>query len=127
MKNKDIAKKILDLVKEDNITYLTHCATRLRLNVKDENSIDLNKLSQIEGVITAQFKNGQLQVVIGAKVEGVFDELMNMVNLSDDTIVEKSTKKKNIVSNVVETLQSGYSSFNWMWYGKISIVYINNI
>ena len=40
MKNKDIAKKILDLVKEDNITYLTHCATRLRLNVKDENSID---------------------------------------------------------------------------------------
>ena len=23
MKNKDIAKKILDLVKEDNITYLT--------------------------------------------------------------------------------------------------------
>ena len=109
MKNKDIAKKILDLVKEDNITYLTHCATRLRLNVKDENSIDLNKLSQIEGVITAQFKNGQLQVVIGAKVEGVFDELMNMVNLSDDTIVEKSTKKKNIVSNVVETIAGCFS------------------
>lgn len=109
MKNKDIAKKILEQVGSENITYLTHCATRLRFNVKDENCIDLNKLSQIEGVITAQFKNGQLQVVIGAKVEGVFDELMGMVNLSDDITVEKSTKKKNIVSNVVETIAGCFS------------------
>lgn len=93
----------------ENITYLTHCATRLRFNVKDENCIDLNKLSQIEGVITAQFKNGQLQVVIGAKVEGVFDELMGMVNLSDDVTVEKNTKKKNLISNVVETIAGCFS------------------
>lgn len=109
MKNKDVAKKILEQVGSENITYLTHCATRLRFNVKNEDSIDLNKLSQIEGVITAQFKNGQLQIVIGAKVEGVFDELMNMVNLSDDVTVEKNTKKKNIVSNVVETIAGCFS------------------
>lgn len=109
MKNKDIAKKILDQVDSENITYLTHCATRLRFNVKDESCIDLNKLNQIEGVITAQFKNGQLQVVIGAKVEGVFDELIEMVNLSDDVIVEKNTKKKNLISNVVETIAGCFS------------------
>lgn len=109
MKNKDIAKKILEQVDSENITYLTHCATRLRFNVKDESCIDLNKLNQIEGVITAQFKNGQLQVVIGAKVEGVFDELIEMVNLSDDVIVEKNTKKKNLISNVVETIAGCFS------------------
>lgn len=93
----------------ENITYLTHCATRLRFNVKDESCIDLNKLNQIEGVITAQFKNGQLQVVIGAKVEGVFDELIEMVNLSDDVTVEKNKKKKNLISNVVETIAGCFS------------------
>lgn len=109
MKNKEVAKKILEQVGEENIIYLTHCATRLRLNVKDESVIDLNALGQIEGVITAQFKNGQLQVVIGAKVEGVFDELMGMVHLSDEVKVEKTTKKKNIVSRVVETIAGCFS------------------
>lgn len=109
MTNKDIAKKILEQVVSENITYLTHCATRLRFNVKDESYIDLNKLNQIEGVITAQFKNGQLQVVIGAKVEGVFDELIEMVNLSDDVTVEKNEKKKNLISNVVETIAGCFS------------------
>lgn len=109
MKNKDIAKKILEQVDSENITYLTHCATRLRFNVKDESCIDLNKLNQIEGVITAQFKHGQLQVVIGTKVEGVFDELIEMVNLSDDVTVEKNTKKKNLISNVVETIAGCFS------------------
>ena len=109
MKNKDIAKKILEQVDSENITYLTHCATRLRFNVKDESCIDLDKLSQIEGVITAQFKNGQLQVVIGAKVEGVFDELMEIVNLSDDVTVEKNKNKKNLISTVVETIAGCFS------------------
>ncbi|WP_028044080.1 beta-glucoside-specific PTS transporter subunit IIABC [Candidatus Stoquefichus massiliensis] len=109
MKNKDIAKKILNLVKEDNITYLTHCATRLRFNVKDEDIIDLNALSQIEGVLTAQFKNGQLQIVIGAKVEGVFDELMSMVDIDDHMTIEKHKKKKNIISSVVETIAGCFS------------------
>lgn len=109
MKNKDVAKKILKEVGENNITYLTHCATRLRFNVKNEKSINLNTLSQIEGVITAQFKNGQLQVVIGAKVEGVFDELMTMVDLDGDVKVEKNEKKKNVISSVVETIAGCFS------------------
>lgn len=109
MKNREVAKKILDQVGTDNITYLTHCATRLRFNVKDEKKIDLNQLSQIEGVITAQFKNGQLQVVIGAKVEGVFDELMTMVNLDDNVTVEKNTKKSNIISTIVEAIAGCFS------------------
>lgn len=109
MKNKDVAKKILKEVGENNITYLTHCATRLRFNVKDEKSINLNTLSQIEGVITVQFKNGQLQVVIGAKVEGVFDELMTMVDLDGDVKVEKNEKKKNVISSVVETIAGCFS------------------
>ena len=50
-----------------------------------------------------------MQVVIGAKVEGVFDELMEIVNLSDDVTVEKNKNKKNLISTVVETIAGCFS------------------
>ena len=71
MKMDELAKKILEIVGKNNITYLTHCATRLRLNVKDEAAVNLNELDKLEGVIKSQFKGGQLQIIIGAKVKAV--------------------------------------------------------
>lgn len=104
MNNKDIAKKILAIIGEDNITYMTHCATRLRFNVKDESAVSLSQLDQVEGVLKAQNKNGQLQVIVGAKVTGVFEELQQMVTLSDTTVVERTEIKKNVISKIVETI-----------------------
>lgn len=97
MKDNELAKKILEHIGEENISYFTHCATRLRFNVKDENKIDLNVLNKIEGVIAAQFKNGQLQIIIGAKVKGVFEELSNMINLNETTSKVDIPKKKKIL------------------------------
>lgn len=105
MKNEDLAKQILNIVGRSNITYVTHCATRLRFNVKDETTVDLKALDRLEGVLKAQFKSGQLQIIIGAKVKGVFDAVSEMVDLSQDGIEVKGVKqKKNPISRVVETL-----------------------
>lgn len=60
MKNEDLAKQILEIVGKSNITYITHCATRLRLNVKDEEAVNLKALDRLEGVLKSQFKSGQL-------------------------------------------------------------------
>lgn len=47
MNNKDLAKNVLDLVGgEQNISGLTHCATRLRFVLKDDNKADLKALDQ---------------------------------------------------------------------------------
>lgn len=104
MNNVDTAKQILDIVGKDNITYVTHCATRLRFNVKNEEIVNLKAIDKVEGVLKSQFKSGQLQVVIGAKVEGVFNEVIKMVDLSGDVKIEKTEHKKNIVSRIVETI-----------------------
>lgn len=105
MKSEELAKQILDNIGRDNITFITHCATRLRLNVKDESSIDLKALDRLEGVLKAQFKSGQLQVVIGAKVKAVFDAASEMLDLGDEDIeVKGTTIKKNVISRVVETI-----------------------
>lgn len=105
MKNEDLAKQILEIVGKNNITYVTHCATRLRFNVKDEYAVNLKALDRLEGVLKSQFKSGQLQIIIGAKVKGVFDAVSEMVDLSKDDIEIKGVKqKKNPISKVVETI-----------------------
>ncbi|MBN1468300.1 MAG: PTS transporter subunit EIIC [Fusobacteriaceae bacterium] len=105
MKNEELARKILDVVGESNITYLTHCATRLRLNVKDESIVNLKDLDRLEGVLKSQFSGGQLQIIIGAKVKGVFDALSAMVSLTSENVEVKAVnKKKNPITKAVETL-----------------------
>ena len=110
MKMEELAKKILEIVGKDNITYLTHCATRLRLNVKDESAVNLNELDKLEGVIKSQFRGGQLQIIIGAKVKAAFDALSSIVNLSEKDI-KATTVKKNVVARVIETISGVFGSF----------------
>ena len=51
MNNKELAQKILELSGgEKNITYVTHCATRLRLVVKSEAEVNLKAIDSLEGV-----------------------------------------------------------------------------
>ena len=104
MTNKELAAKIIANVGgEQNISILTHCATRLRFNLKDNNKADLQALKNLNGVLTAQIKSGQLQVVIGAKVNAIFDEVSAQVHITegDATVTEPP---KNKVSAVIETI-----------------------
>lgn len=104
MTNKELAAKIIANVGgEQNISILTHCATRLRFNLKDNSKADLEALKKLDGVLTAQIKSGQLQVVIGAKVNAIFDEVSAQVHITegDATVTEPP---KNKVSAVIETI-----------------------
>lgn len=106
MTNKELASQILEHIGgEENITFLTHCATRIRLNLKDDNKADVKVLSRLEGVITAQNKSGQLQVVIGAKVNAVYEELEKMVKIIDSVVeVDNKKTKRNPINAVIETV-----------------------
>lgn len=68
------ASKIIELVGgTDNLTNITHCATRLRLNVKDESAVDAEKLGKLEGVLGLENRNGQVQVIVGQIVEDLYN------------------------------------------------------
>ena len=104
MTNKELASKIISLVDgEDNISVLTHCATRLRFNLKDNNKAAIDKLKNLPGVLTAQMKSGQLQVVIGAKVNAVFDEVSSQVHITEGG-ASAPEPSKNKVGAVIETI-----------------------
>ena len=96
MEMHELAQKIVALVGgEKNIKNLTHCATRLRFELKDDNKADLEQLKKLDGVLTAQVQGTQTQVVIGAKVGKVFDEIMKSSNISSD-LSETTTQKKKV-------------------------------
>ncbi|MEK4368458.1 PTS beta-glucoside transporter subunit EIIBCA [Paenibacillus amylolyticus] len=105
MKTEELAKEIIANIGQDNITYATHCATRLRFNVKDESQVNLKALDRLEGVLRAQFNSGQLQIIIGAKVKSVFDAVSEKLDLENQDIEVKAIQqKKNVISRVVETV-----------------------
>lgn len=98
----------------DNIQSLTHCATRLRFVVKNESQVDMDHLGSVEGVLTAQNKGGQTQVVIGAKVEAFYKEIISSYNIAaggevDDDGAPLPKKKQNPINVLAETIASMFT------------------
>lgn len=66
---------------EENVVKLAHCITRLRFTLKDESKADTEGLSANEGVIQVMQAGGQYQVVVGSKVDDLFEELVGAYGL----------------------------------------------
>ena len=47
---KELATKIIELVGKENISFVSHCATRLRLIVKDKNKVNVSEIEKLEEV-----------------------------------------------------------------------------
>ena len=71
---------ILDAVGgADNIIHFTHCATRLRFELKDASGIDKAAVEAIPGVMGAVPQSGdRYQIVIGGAVQSVYDEINSL-------------------------------------------------
>lgn len=78
--NREIAKKIIDAVGgEENILSAAHCATRLRIIVKDKEKINQDEIENIEKVKGAFFNSGQYQVILGTgTVNKVYEEVTSL-------------------------------------------------
>lgn len=63
-----IAKDIIRVVGKDNILSATHCATRLRLMVKDKEAIDDKAVEAIDEVKGVFFTSGQYQIILGTGI-----------------------------------------------------------
>lgn len=80
----DTAQAILDAVGgPDNITHFTHCATRLRFELRDASVIDKDTVESIDGVLGAVPQSGdRYQIVIGGAVQSVYNDIMNLPSMS---------------------------------------------
>lgn len=83
----NVAKQVIDkLGGKDNISALAHCATRLRIVVKDEGKIDKKAIENIDGVKGQFSVSGQYQIIFGSgTVNKVHDEMAKQLNIGDMT------------------------------------------
>lgn len=104
--NKQIAQQVLQGVGgKENIANVTHCMTRLRLNLRDEGKADKGALEKIDGVISVVSAPGQLQVVIGNNVDKVYDELCSMGGFEKQRAINENLDKKRREPGVKGTLK----------------------
>ena len=106
-----LAKKIVENVGgENNVISLVHCATRLRFKLIDESKVNMDVLNQTEGVITVMKAGGQVQVVIGNKVDLVYDAVLSCTNINAGNAEEiEDTGKKNLLNTLLETISGIFS------------------
>lgn len=79
---------------KNNIKDLTHCFTRLRFRLNDEQLANDDLLKSTQGVMSVIKASGQYQVVIGNGVSTVFDAVMQQLGnaIKTEESVEKPTQ-----------------------------------
>ena len=84
MDYKKVASQVIEAVGRDNMVAAAHCATRLRLVLKDDQKIDQAALDNNADVKGTFKTNGQYQIIIGpGDVNFVYDELIKQTGLSE--------------------------------------------
>lgn len=106
-KYEDLANKVLEYIGgKENISFFTHCITRLRFNVKDESKVNTKEIDKIKGVIGTQWQNGQLQIIIGQDVADAYKLICEKTGLEmQDSINENKDggeKKKFSIGTIFD-------------------------
>lgn len=97
----ELCKSILKVIGgRDNIESASHCATRLRLTLKDLSIVGSdNDIKSIKGVLGLVKINKSYQIIIGPGVESVFLEFVNIAGIQNNTSTNQSDKKEEIKSS----------------------------
>ena len=127
MNNRELGEKILDgLGGPENIAHITHCATRLRVTPVSNDAVQNKKIEALPGVLSVIEQSGQTQVVLGERVEAVYNEINALPSMSGhaegDTKVEAEGKKTNWINNVFDVLSDSFRPLLWALLGTSMIL-----
>lgn len=81
----DISLHVVDLLGgKGNITFVTHCVTRLRFNVKDKSLVKENEIKKLEKVVGAQWSGDQFQIIVGQSVGDAYEQVIKENDLTGE-------------------------------------------
>ena len=107
MNNQDIAKKVIEaLGGRDNVNSVAHCATRLRVMVKDEGKIKKEVIENLDKVQGAFFNSGQYQIIFGTgTVNKMYDEVvaLGLPTSSKEDMKAEAGKQGNWFQRAIRT------------------------
>ncbi|KTW24235.1 PTS system trehalose-specific EIIBC component [Staphylococcus xylosus] len=108
VKKKDVQDIVEAVGGKDNLDTATHCVTRLRLVLKDDDKVDKDRLSEND-LVKGQFKaDNQYQIVIGpGTVDEVYKQLIAETGISEsskDDAKAAAAKKGNPIQRLIKLL-----------------------
>ncbi|HHQ7379585.1 TPA: glucose PTS transporter subunit EIIB, partial [Staphylococcus aureus] len=108
VKKKDVQDIVEAVGGKDNLDTATHCVTRLRLVLKDDDKVDKDRLSDND-LVKGQFKaDNQYQIVIGpGTVDEVYKQLIAETGISEsskDDAKAAAAKKGNPIQRLIKLL-----------------------
>ena len=91
-KERDVAEQILQHIGgKENVVSAEHCATRLRLILKDDSRFDKKQIEAIDGVKGSFMAAGQHQIILGTGfVDKVYAQLMEIANFQEGELKTKA-------------------------------------
>ena len=109
MSYKQSAKEILQAIGgEENLEAMAHCATRLRLVLKDESIVDEKALGEMDVVKGTFSTGGQYQIIVGSgTVNKVFAELEKLTGKEASTtseVKDQGNQRMNPLQRFVKML-----------------------
>ena len=127
MNNRELGEKILDgLGGPENISHMTHCATRLRVTPVSNEAVQNEKIKSLPGVLTVIEQSGQTQVVLGDRVEAVYNEINALPSMSkqaeSEAPAESNGKKAGWLTNVFDVLSDSFRPLLWALLGTSMIL-----
>ncbi|PKQ90959.1 PTS beta-glucoside transporter subunit EIIBCA [Paenibacillus sp. BGI2013] len=112
MDKQQLSKDILKLVGgEENIDQVSHCMTRLRFNLNDNNQADRTTLKNTPGVMGVTENGGQFQVIIGSEVSEVYKALVNNMSMKPnaESAPKGGKKQRNPISALFDFISGMFT------------------
>lgn len=87
---KKLSAQLVELVGGvDNINSVTHCATRMRFNLKNAAGAKTEEIKSLEGVLGVSERSGQYQVILGENLFPIYEEITKNYGLDEDVVVDE--------------------------------------
>ncbi|MGM0125639.1 PTS system beta-glucoside-specific transporter subunit IIABC [Enterococcus sp. AZ194] len=110
MDYRKVGKEVLLLIGgKDNVVNVTHCATRLRFELKDKKKANTAQLEKTTGVISVVDSGGQYQVIIGNEVQTAFKEIQKEVGTGTARTSKNSQEKEGLVSRLISVISTTFT------------------
>ncbi|CAI0779710.1 beta-glucoside-specific PTS transporter subunit IIABC [Serratia quinivorans] len=93
-----------------NVSKLTHCATRLRMEFNDDSLVEAKAIEALPGVISVVERGGQFQIVVGNNVQQTFRTLQKEIGaLEGRQSDKKSQARGGVVSQIISVISTTFT------------------
>ena len=109
----ELSAQIISLIGgKENISYATHCITRLRLNLKDKSLVQEDEIKKIPSLLGAQWSGEQFQIICGNTVDQIYEAFITEAGIEsnskiNENIDNKSEKKPITLKSIGGAIMDG--------------------